>query len=256
MKSLPKIILLTMVGLLSVFLIFGCSSNKNPSSSVSQGDPNDPNYVAAKAQIDELVASVSGDMAEGSDYLGGFNPPPSPTNATDTTYYGYDAETGWWYSYQDMNSDPYSYTYADSVRYSANGTFQENPDSTTDKMEVKLYTTMISTDSLYAYDLNFFEDMIFTVLSSDTLQTDGDGGYSIAFADTIGSFDFTETFNAIKIPIELGHPVSGTANSTMTATFPDGEGTWTINLTFYADHIHIYATNGQYYWEWDEYYEG
>ncbi len=258
-KSL-KILALLFAGLLVLSFVVGCSSEKSTQEN-QEGNTNDPEYQAAQTEAVTQVEYSIDNMASGMTYISGFVPPESSFTTTDTSYYGYDDISGWWYFYANGDSANFSATTADSIRFTAGETHQENPDSTTDKMEFRLYLNLYASDTSGSASMDYLNDWTYTGLNTDTLQINGNGSYEWAMAVNDHNYyvNMSEQFDSIRWVIGSLYPFAGVLSLSMTANYLDenyaGQITdWDFTITFYEDHYHAYASNGTYYWEWDFYY--
>ena len=257
MKILKQIALICLVGLMASLLIAGCSDNKKSTKQLTQGDPNDAGYQGAKGIVEGQIDYVLSGLTNGMGFFGGFNPRPHTAGTADTSYFGYNPTSGWYYYYSDMSESLYTYWWSDSARYSNNGTAQENPDSTTDKMEFIFYYGLTAEDTTYNIEFEYQNDWDFTGLDTDTTEINGDGGYSYnyGYGGQHYGFDYTDSYAAVKAVVDGAHPFAGAVEANMTGDFVTEQGlahaTWSIKITFYEDYYHAYVSDGSSYWVWD-----
>ncbi|MCP4631808.1 MAG: hypothetical protein GY855_02700, partial [candidate division Zixibacteria bacterium] len=151
------------------------------------------------------------------------------------------------------------YVIADSVRYWAESTYQRNPDEFTDRMELKFNAEVVYDGLLYMAIISE-DDWEFTI-SADTIGIDGTGEFIFDFSDSIGSISYDQEFDGIKFLENASHPHTGEMSVNMDVTAYNEEtgqmdsATFTLEVTFYEEYMHIYMSDGTYYWEWDEYYD-
>ncbi len=260
MKHLTKLILIAMIGILSLMLVTGCSDDDKATNNITQGDPNNANYQNARNNFDSMFDDLTGTLGRGTGYLGGFNPPQRAASTVDTTYSGYDTTSGWWYYYEDGEDQYGVYEEYDSVRYSYNGDPIQYPEDDIDKMELIFFSEVVYDDGTTSLESTDIADWVWSVFG-DTLDIDGFSYITFDLGEEVGSFDYTEDFINVRILEDADYPHSGSMSIDMTMEYfnPDDQQTYsvifTFTLTFYEDYMHVYLSDGTYYWEWDEYYE-
>ncbi|MBD3168556.1 MAG: hypothetical protein GF307_03665 [candidate division Zixibacteria bacterium] len=243
----------------------GCSDSGSSSTgnNLEEGPTNDAGYSSARqtveGQLDNLLLSMNR----------GFNIETSPGSLSkilaDSFDFSYNSSSGWWSSYYTTDYTDYYYYYADSVRFSSDGTIQQEQDSNTDKLEYKFHTGLSSAEgSEYTYEFDFNCDFVYTrPVGTDTVTLNGTGGYDyqITYNGEDYSFTLDDTYSNIKVRIQEDegdeyYPHAGTITETLSGYVNTSSGyesaTFTIRITFYEDYYEAYVSDGTYYWEWEE----
>ncbi len=262
MKILKNVSFIMVVMLFSAILIVGCSEDSdNSTGNLSQGDLNDQELQQVQDDVAVQVDQIVSDLTRGMSFMGGIGGQPHLAKATDDTSY-YDPDSGWWIVYADTSYGAFNYYFADSVRFSMDGSIQENPNDGTDMMELKLHYGLSADTTSYNYEFEFHNDWVFTGVNTDTIEINGDGGYyfTVIYNGEDYGYSYTADYDSVKIDINNDYPHEGAVSATMSGYFySEGEGyvqqTWTLEFTFYENYYHVYISNGTYYWEWDEYWE-
>ncbi|MFQ5868962.1 MAG: hypothetical protein ACE5JC_03560 [Candidatus Zixiibacteriota bacterium] len=257
--------ILVLLLLFSLTVISSCGKKSTSSEEeITAGDPNSPEFSQTREMVDDAVGEGLGQFRTGLDFTDGLQPPvlPKLQSPQDTTYQ-WIYQNGWWWCYIEYSDTSYEITLSDSIQFRSGGEPQMNPDSTTSEMEFRLDTD-ISCD-LYAFTLWY--DLIYAGLNADTITVDGDGGYD--FSGTYSGYDyyyhFTETLEEVTFAVtssyEESYPISGTVTLAVVENFtnlsnndPQGQTGWSIQLTFYSDHYHVRAQQGDTVYEYDENY--
>ncbi len=227
-----------MLSLGIMMVVSGCSSSTD-----SELD-TEAMSESMKAQTDMMVYNMGTFFDDGIDYM---DQGAGLAKPADTAYYVFDEQTYWWtYTYQyTLSSESMDWTIneLDSIRFSAGSTYQMEPDSTTDGLEIRiigddLMTFAIDSTLGAEYDIDF----VFENANTDTITVDGTFDYVIEMV--MGDFEFDYDFDCgysdIKIVEEeysfYTYPIDGsmTIDATMTSSGdPSGEipaGTWTISI--------------------------
>ncbi|MBD3234983.1 MAG: hypothetical protein GF315_14770 [candidate division Zixibacteria bacterium] len=262
MKFLKNMLFIMAVLMLSSILIVGCSEDSdNSTGQLTQGDLNDDELQTVEDDVTAQVEQIVIDLARGMSFIGGIGGQPHLAKATNDTSY-YDSDSGWWVIYAEEDYGSYYYYYADSVRYSMDGAIQQYWDDGTDMMELKLYYGLSADTTSFNYEFEFYNDWVYTGVNSDTIETNGSGGYFITtnYNGEDYGYSYTADYDSVKIDVDDEYPHAGTVSATMSGYFySEGEGyvegTWTMEFTFYEEYYHVYISDGTYYWEWDEYWE-
>ncbi len=264
------ILLLSMV-LIGAFLAFIACSDNATDSDLTEGNPDDPNFVQAQglaeAYVDTLFESF--DIVFG--YMSFEGDGPLKTTG-DSLNINYDQETCWWQIYisSDISTDTtdYSLIFIDSVRFSDETACQMFPDSlTTTQIEYRAYLDLSVIADSGSIIVDSYQNALVTGIQSDLVvlnasnstYMDMDLGFLALTVDYDGTITDL-TFNHADLEGEAEvHPLSGSASVAMAIEGSTNEGSgaqsWSVDVTFYEDHYHARAESGHNYWEWDVYYE-
>ncbi|MBD3169336.1 MAG: hypothetical protein GF307_07620 [candidate division Zixibacteria bacterium] len=264
MKQLTHLFVVLVMGIFALSMVTGCSdSSSSSSSNLQQGDPNDPQFQAGRTYVESGITAAIGAFAAGSNYLGGFNPPLSAGTA-DTMAYGYNDQTGWWWYYAEEDYGSFYYIYADSIRYSEDGTPQQQPDDDTDKVEMKINFEMDAEEQGTYVEYEYGMDWVVTFedgSEGEIVVFNGTGGY-ITYVyyegeEAANALDYEYTDVKFSEEFLDGYwPYAGTTGMQLSWYYGQELESYDVTVTYYQDHYHIYVSDGTYYWEWDEYYEG
>lgn len=253
--------------LVGAFLAFTACSDNSTDSDLTEGNPDDPNFVQAQglaeAYVDTLFESfeiVFGYMT----FQG-----EGPLNTVgDSLNINYDQETCWWEIYASSDSTGFSFVFVDSVRFNDATGCQMFPDSlTTTQIEYRAYIDLsVSADS-GSIIVDSEENALVTGIQSDfvvlnasnSTYMDMDLGFLVMTVDYDGTItDLTFSRADLDGEAEV-YPLSGAASVAMAIAGSSVEGSgvqsWTVDITFYEDYYHARAESGDNYWEWDVYYE-
>lgn len=260
MKNIYRLIPLLIMGLAVGLLSLSCSSSTTTSSTRSLGDTTSTDYTSARACTEEQLSSMMASFYNGMYFTDGFDPVLGKVlGPADTTYEGYNPNTGWHYYYEEDAYQDCEYYVSDSVRFMNGSSYQQTPDSTTDRMDFKVHAGVDASDSIVAI-YEFFNDWVFTGLDGDTVEINGSGGYDwhLSYQEETMDLLIVDTYKDVLIEIDEYYPHSGSLTETMTGSFYSEEGyfngSYTATYTFYEEYVHIRLQNDDYYWEWDEYY--
>ncbi len=256
--------------LLAFAAIMACGDSATDTTK-TEGDPNDPNYVQARAMTEGYVDSLFYVYNEASAYITFDGQSPQST-AADSSSVIFDPETCWWEVYASSDSTGYSFLLIDSVKFEDASGCQMFPDSTTTtSIEYRLTLSLdVVEDSGYV-DMTFDQGVLITGIQSEqvTLNSSGAADFGLGLVLDQGTLDFDYAydgnvtdlvFNRDEIMADtVAHPISGAMDlsATMDIGSPNGaaHSTWLMHVTFFVDHYHVYAESGDNYWEWDVYYE-
>lgn len=257
--------------LVGAFLAFTACSDNATDSDLTEGNPDDPNFVQAQglaeAYVDTLFESF--EMAFGYMTFQG----DGPLNTVgDSLNINYDEETCWWQIYisSDISTDSidYSLIFIDSVRFNNETGCQILPDSlTTTQIEYRAYLDLSVIADSGSIIVDSYQNALLTGIQSDfvvlnasnSTYMDMDLGFLAFTVDYDGTITDL-TFNHADLEGEAEvYPLSGSASVAMAivGSSHDGSGaqSWTVDITFYEDHYSARAESGDNYWEWDVYYE-
>ncbi len=258
-----KLSIIALIPLLAI-VIAGCSENSSQSAGLTPGDPNDPNFLKAQETADDFSEQFIGSMNEGLNYVyfqGGMLRP------ADTSLITYDEESSWWILVVDRLTDPAftPFYMVDSVRFSADGEYQQYPDESTTTIDYKFWAEFhpeASEDT--ALDVFAHNDCSFDGFTGDTVVVNGSTDYSIE--GTIGDVEVEFSLSGDAEDIEFlraningdgTHPVDGRLSLTLTmhtagqiGDFPAVDGTWTLVLSFDEEGYDARLESGQNYWQW------
>ena len=259
MKRITALFLCMSLCIASAVFLSGCSSNSTSSTTLTEGPADDAGYSTARetaeGQINNMLLTLSGGLA----FTDAVTTPGLGKTYADS--FSYHAGSGWWVSYDTQEYDEYYYYYSDSLRFSADGSVQQTPDSLTDKMEYKYHMGLNSAEgSSYLYEFDFDCDWVFSGLDTDTLAINGTGGYEygLTYDNENYSFTLNDSYQNIKVAIDDEYPHSGTLSETLSGYLYTEEGyesaTYTIRITFHEDYYSAYVADDTYYWEWEEEY--
>jgi hypothetical protein len=253
-------------------LIFSaCSDDKNANPPLTEGDPNDPNYIQAQLAAEAFVAIMTEQTSNGFGYLSWDGSPMPPKTAYDSSSAIYYESTGWWVIYWHSDDTTGSdLTYMDSVRFRGpEGQYQMFPDSlTTEDLEYRRdFSLDIVTDtSSLLTDIS--DNLQINDIQTDQVVLHGNTGADIVSdypqIDLTLNYDAaltSVTFNRYDLENEPEpHPVSGSVALALhvLSVTPQGSGSgdWAITVTFFVDHYHARFESGGNYWEWDGQYGG
>lgn len=265
MKRGLKLFGLILIGLMAAFI--ACSDNATDSD-LTEGNPDDPNFVQAKSLAEAYVDTLfeSFDMVFG--YMTFEGDGPLKTTG-DSLNINYDVETCWWQIYISSDSTGFSFVFVDSVRFNDDTGCQMFPDSlTTTQIEYRAYLDLsviadsgsIIVDSDQNALVTGIQSDLVVLNASNSTYMDMDLGFLALTVDYDGTIT-NLTFNRADLEGEAEvYPLSGAASVAMTIAGSTQEGSgaqsWSVDITFYEDHYHARAESGDNYWEWDVYYEG
>lgn len=266
MKRGLKLFGLILIGAMLAFI--ACSDNSTDSD-LTEGDPEDPNFLMAQGLVEGFVDSTFSYMMFASEYLyfegGGLW---QATN--DSMHAIFDAETCWWelyVSYDDTTG--FGFTLIDSVKFQDVAGCQQFPDSTTTtQIEYRAYADVFASADSGSIDATLIESLLMTGIQSDLVVINSSGSADIGM--NYGQISYIVAYEAAVTDVTfyrddlMGdgevYPVSGSMALAMSVdtTTPNGSASisWTADITFYEDHYHVRAESGDNYWEWDVYYTG
>jgi len=261
-------VLLLSVILVGAFLAFVACSDNSTDSNLTEGDPNDPNFIQAKSLAEAYVDTLfeSFEMVFG--YLS-FDGSGPLSAVGDSFNINYDQETCWWEIYASFDSTGFSFVFVDSGRFYDGRRCQMLPDSlTTTQIEYRAYLDLSAYADSGSLVVDAEEEALVTGIQSDQVVVnasnstfmDMDLGFLAMTVDYNGTITDL-TFNRVDLDGEPPvYPMSGSAEVAMTiegsSDQGSGSGSWMVDVTFYEDHYHARAESGDNYWEWDVYYTG
>ena len=264
---MKKGFLLLSIVLIGAFLAFIACSDNATDSDLTEGNPDDLNFIQAQglaeAYVDTLFESfeiVFGYMTfEGE----------GPLNTVgDSLNINYDQETCWWQIYISSDSTDYSLVFVDSVRFNDATECQMFPDSlTTTQIEYRAYLDLSIIADSGSIIVDSDQNALLTGIQSDLVVLDASN--STYMDMDLGFLAFTVDYDGIITDLTFSradlegeaevYPLSGSASVAMAiaGSSHDGSGaqSWTVDITFYEDHYSARAESGDNYWEWDVYYE-
>lgn len=229
---------------LAIFIIAAIMVLTACTSSTDSTVDSDELAESLQAQTDLLIYNMGDFFDDGVDYIddgAGYARP------ADTSYYTFDQQTYWWtYTLEyTLTSESLNWTIdeLDSVRFSADDSYQIIPDSTTDGLELHIIgedVMTFSVDSVMGvqYDIDFE----FANANTDTVDVNGTFDYliEITMGDLEYDYDFGCTFEDIKITEQqssyYAYPIDGTMTVDVTITSTgDADsgipaGTWTASI--------------------------
>jgi len=263
------IIWLFLVSLVLIITLSACSKDST-SSDPTEGDPNDPTYLQARAASEAMVDTILGgiDYAIGMREFDGSGPMVArPADTLFMTMY----EDFWWEIRLEMEGEGGSMVASDSFRFEiAEDDYQDLPDSTTNAYEYRSKFEIETangdtTASAYAY-----ETLRLDGLTEQELLITGSSSQEIAI--TMGSVEASMSnsggladivFIMADLDDEIDdHPQSGVLtlsaainSSQAIGNLPALHFEWTLTVTFDEDGYHARLESGDNYWEWDESWE-
>ena len=217
--------------LATMLLAVGCSTDSN----TTVGDPNDPEFQQAQAQIDLAIEQAVGAMDQAMDFS--FVSPSdtiaplrrargtvSPQAAVDTFSYSYDAVSGWHVAFAAFSDSGVTGSIMDSVQYQdASNLHQQNFDSaTTDFIWVKQNFDFATPDTGFLQaDVTSHFDMSLDGLTGSLVTANGsaDMMFDMVLVDQANTcsfaFDFAETVTSVQFAKPAGEtdgvcPTGGT----------------------------------------------
>ena len=266
MKKGAKLLILLLLG---VFVAFIACSDNSTDSDLTEGDPDDPNFLMAQGLVEGFVDSTFNSMMFASEYL--YFEGNGPLQATsDSMHIIFDSETCWWeiyISYDDTTG--FGFTFIDSVKFQDVAGCQQFPDSTTTtQIEYRAYADVFASADSGSIDAALSESMLMTGIQSDLVVINASGSADIGM--DYGQISYIIAYDGTVIDITFyrddlmgdgeAYPISGSMALAMNVdtTTPNGSASisWTMDITFYEDHYHVRAESGDNYWEWDVYYAG
>ncbi|MEE9554013.1 MAG: hypothetical protein V3W18_06910 [candidate division Zixibacteria bacterium] len=265
-----KVLLIVFAVLFAFMALLACSDNATDPAK-TEGDPEDPNYIQAKAMTEAYVDSLFYTFNVASGYIT-FNG-DGPLNTTgDTLNISFDEETCWWEIYAGSDSIEYSFLLIDSVKFQDVEGCQMFPDSTTTtSIEYRMILDLnLEADSGYI-NMAFDQSVLLAGIQSDlvTLNSNGAADFGLGFIVDQGTIDFGYEYNGEVRDLvfnrdelmadTVAHPLSGEMDLAVSMDIGSINGNshtnWSMTVTFFVDHYHVYAESGDNYWEWDTYYD-
>jgi len=251
--------------LFSLTVISSCGKKSTSSEGeITAGDPDSPEFSQTREMVDDAVGEALGQFRIGLGFTDGLQPPvlPKLQAPNDTTYeWGY--QNGWWWCYIEYSDSAYEITLSDSVQFRTGEEVQTGPDSTTTEMEFRLHAEI--TYEICTFTLGY--EVIYSGLNGDTITVDGEGDYDFtgSYSGQDFHYRFNETLDGVTFPVagdyEEAYPTSGSVTVAVVENFtnlsnndPQGETSWSVQLTFYSDHYHVRAQQGSTVYEYDETY--
>ena len=265
MKKGVKLLILLLLG---TFVTFVACSDNSTDSNLTEGDPDDPNFIQAKSLAEAYVDTLFGSFEMVFGYMS-FDGSGPLSAVGDSFNINYDQETCWWEIYAGFDSTGFSFVFVDSVRFDDGTGCQMLPDSlTTTQIEYRAYLDLSAYADSGSLIVDAEENALVTGLQSDIVVLnasnstfmDMDIGFLAMTVDYDGTItDLTFSRADLEGEAEV-YPLSGSAAVAMTIEGStdegSGSGSWTVDVTFYEDHYHARAESGDNYWEWDVYYTG
>jgi hypothetical protein len=223
---------------------------------------------AVQAETAMMVNNLCYFFDDGLYYLNnGVGALPRPA---DTSYCTYDSATFWWtYILQLDTSDPWimQINQLDSIRFTNGNTFQDQPDDSTDRMELRIVGDQylqFHPDSVMTADYDI--DCEYGSANTDTININGDFQYGMDL--TMGSFEFIYSFvgsyDSIRYLNDIynpdNYPISGRLDLTIDISssgdpsqeIPAGNYDAVINLVFTGSGYHGEMTIEGDHYTWDE----
>jgi hypothetical protein len=264
---MKKGILLVCMIFIGAFMAFIACSDNAADSNLTEGDPDDPNFVQAQGLAEAYVDTLFESFGMVFGYMTFEGEGPLKTTG-DSLNINYDQETCWWQIYISSDSTDYSLVFIDSVRFNDETGCQMFPDSlTTTQIEYRAYLDLSVIADSGSIVMDAEENALVTGIQSDLVvlnasnstYMDMDLGFLAITVDYDGSIT-NLTFDHADLEGEGPvYPLSGAASVAMTIAGStqegSGAGSWSVDITFYEDHYHARAESGDNYWEWDVYYE-
>jgi hypothetical protein len=207
----------------AMLLAVGCSTD----SSTTVGDPNDPDFQQAQAQIDLAIEQAVGAMDQAMDFS--FISPSdtiaplrrargtvTPQAAVDTFSYSYDAISGWHVAFAAFSDSGVTGSIMDSVQYQdALSLYQQNFDSaTTDFIWVKQNFDFSTPDTgILQADVTSHFDMSLDGLTGSVVTANGSANmvFDMVLADPPNACTFAFDFAETVASVQFAKPASETA---------------------------------------------
>jgi hypothetical protein len=280
---LGKLTALTGVMIISIAVIFGCSSDKStPTGGTTYGSIDDPEFVPVKEQIDNTVTTLIEDI------LAGFNnlyvapgdtssvqnlltPPatqPDPEADPDVLITIY--ENGWHFVYATYTGDVYYAEIGDSIQFRVDGVPVREPGTNVDYIHyidnwqftaLDQEVTHIDFEGRNEFQIANLDQNV-AVINGSTWTT-VETNYMGLDTSMTNLFAFDVTIADINVPKVVGQwvtacPLSGTVTMDLSDTFewtgPQSSGNgsidWTVNVVFDDGNATVTATNGNDNWRY------
>lgn len=282
--QLGKLTVLTGVIIISMALIFGCSSDKKTvTPTITYGSLDDPEFVPVKTQIDNTVITMVEDILSGfanlyvapgdtSSVQHQLTPPatqPDPDADPDVLIAIY--ENGWHFVYATYTGDVYYAETKDSVQFLADGTPVQQPSGEVDFIHYIDTWTFTALDQEVTHadfeGRNEFQlanlDQPVAVINGTT--TNSVNTYFINGDTSMTNlFEFDIDVTDLNVPEVIGQwitgcPQSGVLDITLSNTFfwtnattiGVGVVSWDIGVSFNDGTATVTATNGTTTWRYE-----
>ena len=265
MKKGVKLLILLLLG---TFVTFIACSDSSTDSNLTEGDPEDPDFIQAKGLADAYVDTLFSSFEMVFGYMS-FDGSEPLSAVGDSLNINYDLETCWWEIYASSDSTDYSLVFIDSVKFDDGTGCQMLPDSlTTTQIEYRAYLDLSAFADSDSLVVDAEEEALVTGIQSDQVVVNAANStymdlvlgllsMTVDYEGTIADLTFNREDLEGEAPI---YPLSGSASVAMTIEGStqegSGSGTWSVYVTFYEEHYHARAESGDNYWEWDVYYTG
>ena len=266
-----KILLIVFAVLFAFMAILACSDNAATDPVKTEGNPEDPNYIQAKAMTEAYVDSLFNTYNTASGYIAfDGNGPLSPM--ADSASVVYDPQMCWWQVYASSDTTGYSFLLIDSVKFDDGTGCQMFPDSaTTTSIEYRVILDLTADADSGYINMAFDQSVLLAGIQSDlvTLNSNGAADFGLGFILDQGTIDFGYAYNGEVRDLvfnrdelmadSVAHPLSGEMDLAASMDIGSINGSthtnWAITVTFDPEYYHAYAESGDNYWEWDHYYD-
>ncbi len=266
MKKGVKLLILLLLG---TFVTFIACSDNSTDSDLTEGDPDDPDFIQAKGLADAYVDTLFSSFEMVFGYMS-FDGSEPLSAVGDSLNINYDLETCWWEIYASYDDTTgFGFTFVDSVKFQDVAGCQQFPDSTTTtQIEYRAYANIFASADSGSIDAVLIESMLMTGIQSDLVVINASGSADIGmdYGQISYDIDYDGTVTDLRfirddlIGDNEAYPLSGSMALAMNVdtTTPNGSASvsWTMDITFYEDYYHVRAESGDNYWEWDVYYTG
>jgi len=280
---LGKLTALTGVIIISIAVLFGCSSDeKTVTPTVTYGSLDDPEFVPVKTQIDNTVTNLVNDVVAGFNNLyvapgdttsvqNQLTPPaidPDPNADPDVLITIY--ENGWHFVYASYTGDVYYAELKDSIMFQIDGVPVQEPTTSVDYIHfIDSWTFEALNQDVSHIDYTGRNDFTLDNLEQNVAVVNGTTNHAVDIyyinGDTsmTNQFAFDVTVTNLNIPQIhdqwiTGCPHSGTLTIGLTDTYAwtnatsNGNGTvnWDVDVTFNSGTATVEATNGAQTWRY------
>ncbi len=248
-----------MFALSFAFIALACSDNATDNN-LTEGEPNDPSFLAAQDISDGFVDSLfitTGTAFGFIDFDG-----TAPMNApADTFLVVFDSSSCWWSLNWSIDT---TIIFSDSVKFQDANGCQQFPDSlTTTEIEYRAYLDINIVSDSGSITATASNNLALAGIQEDTTIINATTAMEADYNHPIYqlAYNYSGTLNDIGfLTSELREenepkPLSGTLTLALTifGTSPDGSGgvNWSVTITFNPNGYHGRAESGGNFWEWD-----
>ena len=255
----------------ALLVMLAACSKDSTSSGLTEGNPNDPTYLQARAASEEMVDTVLGEIDDAiamREFDGSGPVPARPADTLFMTMY----EDYWWEFRLESGGGNGSLAASDSFRFEiSDDEYQDLPDSTTNAYEYRSKFEIANESGDTSATAFANETLRLEGLTEELLTINGSSAQEVAI--TMGSAEASMNNSGslediVFIMADLDdeiedHPQSGVLtlsaainSSQMVGGLPALNFEWTLTVTFSETGYHARLESGDNYWEWDREWEG